>query len=103
MDEAGRAYSEDEGAGVSADDMMERFMEACDDKHRRGVREHRPDGGGFQGDPMLEYQQEQIDSANYLGVMLSDGVISDEEFRLGYKNAFEAWWWIETKRERQGG
>ena len=59
--------------------------------------------GGFQGDPMLEYQQEQIDSANYLGVMLSDGVISDEEFRLGYKNAFEAWWWIETKRERQGG
>lgn len=77
-------------------DPMQAFKEAAEAKERRGVLEHR--GGDaslpFNGNLFDEYEDEQLDSFNFLVRLHTDGTIADDEFRHGAEQHMNSWFWM---------
>lgn len=80
------------------------FQEAAAQKEQRGIVEHRNGDSSrpFSGDVLEEYADEQLDSVNYLTKMLTDRIISNEEFRLAASRHLDCWSWImENVKKRE--
>jgi hypothetical protein len=81
------------------EDAMELFHKERWKKHVKGVNEYR--GGNvhapFEGDLMIEYLDEQLDSVNYLEEMYNKGQISFAEFEYASSKHFELWNWRRTR------
>lgn len=77
------------------EDALELFHKERWQKHVRGVHEHRNGdfSAPFQGDRVIEYCSEQLDSVNYLEQDLNDGKISQAEFDYASQRHFEVWNW----------
>ena len=87
-------------------DPMIEFLEACDAKDQRGIEEHR---GGDPEIPFVPdsprglpgcYEEEQLDSKNYLDRMAREGLISMAERDHALRIHFEAWWWVNNVMSR---
>lgn len=79
------------------------FKEAARAKDRKGTLEHR--GGDFNapfvGNLFDEYEQEQLDSYNYLTRMFNAGGLGEEEYRRAVFMHLDLWLWIRSNvRER---
>ena len=79
------------------------FIEAAERKEKSGVLEHR--GGDatlpFHGNLFDEYEDEQLDSFNYLVRMHATKVIGDEEFKKAFEMHLDCWLWMHRNvRER---
>jgi hypothetical protein len=87
-------------------DPVMKFYAACGVKEERGVQEHR---GGDASLPFVPddyrgiqgcYEDEQLDSANYLAKMLEADIISAEAHKHALKMHFDLWFWINGVMER---
>ena len=65
-------------------------------KEKRGCLEHR--GGDanlpFNGNLFSEYEDEQLDSFNYLVRLHGEKTISDEEFKKAFEMHLDCWFWM---------
>jgi len=78
-------------------------MRECGEKFAAGAKEHRTEAPyEFQGDPVAEYEAEQIDSHNYLDVIYTKGIISTQEWISKQRQHYEQWLWARSLRHRAG-
>jgi hypothetical protein len=88
---------------VNMQDPKTAFIEAAATKEQHGVLEHR--GGDaslpFSGNIYDEYEDEQLDSFNYLVRMHTTKIISDEEFKKAFELHLDCWFWMNRNVRRR--
>lgn len=80
-------------------DWLERFQEEAQAKHKRGVDEYRhgDESIPFDGDLLVEYCAEQLDSVNYLFQMMLDGKIPAPVYEEAFRMHFQLWWMVQER------